>query len=103
VLVIDEISMIGSDFFKKVEHLARIIRKTDKPFGGIQVVRTFQTHSSNFQKREDTLLNQSLLLNFFLSNAKDSMWRLSTIATSHTKRHLRLLFPIRSMEASRAV
>ena len=38
ILIIDEISMLSIDLFEKLEHLARLIRKNDKPFGGIQLV-----------------------------------------------------------------
>ena len=37
-LIIDEISMISADYFTKVEYLARNIRESGKPFGGVQVV-----------------------------------------------------------------
>ena len=37
-LIIDEISMLDPDLFDKLEHMARIIRKNTKPFGGIQLV-----------------------------------------------------------------
>lgn len=37
-LIIDEISMLSADFFDKLELLARLIRKIDKPFGGIQLI-----------------------------------------------------------------
>ena len=38
VLIIDEISMIDGGLFSKEEHLARLVRKSDRPFGGIQLV-----------------------------------------------------------------
>ena len=38
VLIIDEISMINSELFDKLDHIARIIRSNDRPFGGIQLV-----------------------------------------------------------------
>lgn len=38
VLIIDEISMIDADLLSKAEELARLIRRSNKPFGGIQVV-----------------------------------------------------------------
>lgn len=38
ILIIDEISMLSADFFDKLESLARLIRKIDKPFGGIQLI-----------------------------------------------------------------
>jgi len=31
--------MIDPDFFDKVEAIARYVRKIDKPFGGIQVIK----------------------------------------------------------------
>ena len=37
-LIIDEISMLDPDLFDKLEKLARLLRKNDKPFGGIQLV-----------------------------------------------------------------
>lgn len=38
LLIIDEISMLGSRFFKLLDYVAKIIRDDDRPFGGIQVV-----------------------------------------------------------------
>ncbi|KAI5967629.1 RRM3 [Candida margitis] len=40
VLIIDEISMIDGTLFDKLEQVARLVRKSDKPFGGIQIVCT---------------------------------------------------------------
>lgn len=37
-LVIDEVSMLNPDLFDKLENIARIIRGTSHPFGGIQLV-----------------------------------------------------------------
>lgn len=37
-LVIDEISMMSPELFDKLEELARKVRKSEKPFGGIQVI-----------------------------------------------------------------
>ncbi|KAK2177701.1 hypothetical protein NP493_583g01066 [Ridgeia piscesae] len=37
-LIIDEISMVDGDFFDKMEAVARTVRKTDEPFGGIQLI-----------------------------------------------------------------
>lgn len=38
VLVIDEVSMLGSSVLDKLNHLAKLIRKNDKPFGGMQII-----------------------------------------------------------------
>ncbi|XP_074640369.1 ATP-dependent DNA helicase PIF1-like [Tubulanus polymorphus] len=37
-LIIDEISMVDGEFFDKLEVIARIVKKNDKPFGGIQLI-----------------------------------------------------------------
>lgn len=37
-LVIDEISMVDGDFFDKIETVARHVRRTERPFGGIQLI-----------------------------------------------------------------
>jgi len=39
-LIIDEVSMLSPDLFDKIEHLARVVRKSDLPFGGIQLILT---------------------------------------------------------------
>lgn len=38
LLIIDEISMLSAEFFDKIELLARLIRNSEKPFGGIQLI-----------------------------------------------------------------
>lgn len=38
LLVIDEVSMLSAELLDKIEHIARIVRKNDQPFGGIQIV-----------------------------------------------------------------
>ena len=38
VLIIDEVSMLTIELFEKLEKLARVLRKCDLPFGGIQIV-----------------------------------------------------------------
>lgn len=37
-LIIDEISLLDGTYFEKLEAVARILKNTDKPFGGIQVI-----------------------------------------------------------------
>lgn len=38
VLVVDEVSMVGADFFEKLDLVAKELRKNQRPFGGIQLV-----------------------------------------------------------------
>ena len=38
ILVVDEVSMMSCKIFEILEEIARIIRKTDRPFGGIQII-----------------------------------------------------------------
>jgi ATP-dependent DNA helicase PIF1 len=38
VLIIDEISMLSSELFDKLELIARTIRCSSKCFGGIQII-----------------------------------------------------------------
>eukprot|EP01133_Synstelium_polycarpum_P020257 gene20257-24289_t len=38
VLIIDEISMISLKLFNMIDRIGRVVRATDKPFGGIQVI-----------------------------------------------------------------
>ncbi len=38
LLIIDEISMMTCDLFEKMDYIGRKIRKSDAPFGGIQIV-----------------------------------------------------------------
>jgi ATP-dependent DNA helicase PIF1 len=38
VLIIDEISMIDGNLFDKIEYVARVVRKSSKPFGGLQLL-----------------------------------------------------------------
>ncbi|XP_011499920.1 PREDICTED: ATP-dependent DNA helicase PIF1 [Ceratosolen solmsi marchali] len=37
-LIIDEISMVDGDYFDKIEAVARFVRNSEKPFGGIQLI-----------------------------------------------------------------
>ncbi|XP_062545899.1 ATP-dependent DNA helicase PIF1 [Armigeres subalbatus] len=37
-LIIDEISMVDGSYFEKIEAVARYVRKSDKPFGGVQLI-----------------------------------------------------------------
>ncbi len=38
ILIIDEVSMLGGSFFKKLDYIAKSLRNTEEPFGGIQLL-----------------------------------------------------------------
>ena len=38
ILIIDEISMLSPDLFDKINEIAQILRRTGRPFGGIQII-----------------------------------------------------------------
>lgn len=40
ILVIDEISMMSAVVFEKINHICQILRRSHKPFGGIQIILT---------------------------------------------------------------
>ncbi|SMN20792.1 similar to Saccharomyces cerevisiae YHR031C RRM3 DNA helicase involved in rDNA replication and Ty1 transposition [Maudiozyma saulgeensis] len=72
VLIIDEVSMIDGMFLSKIEYIARSVRKSDRPFGGIQVVLTgdfFQLPP--VQKRDNTNANNQQSIFCFESE----MWQ----------------------------
>lgn len=57
ILIVDEVSMMSKKIFELCEKLGRIIRKNDKPFGGIQVIFTgdfFQLPPVGDEKDNDT-------------------------------------------------
>ena len=39
-LIVDEISMVDGEYFKKLEAVARSVKGNDRPFGGIQLILT---------------------------------------------------------------
>lgn len=41
LLIIDEVSMLGGTFLELIDSIAKLIRKNNKPFGGIQVVFSY--------------------------------------------------------------
>ena len=38
ILIIDEISMLSLETFELIDSVAKIVRKCDKPFGGVQLI-----------------------------------------------------------------
>ncbi|XP_044759839.1 ATP-dependent DNA helicase PIF1 [Coccinella septempunctata] len=65
-LIIDEVSMIDAEYFEKVETVARKIRKSDKPFGGIQLILC----GDFFQLPPVSKANEKKKINFcFMSKA----------------------------------
>jgi len=37
-IIIDEISMLSWKLFQEIEHVCRVVRENQKPFGGIQMI-----------------------------------------------------------------
>jgi ATP-dependent DNA helicase PIF1 len=71
VLMIDEISMMSLELFEKLEQLSRMIRKNNKPFGGIQLILSGDflqlkpVKSDNFcfeSKKWETCINDTIYL-----------------------------------------
>jgi ATP-dependent DNA helicase PIF1 len=57
VLIVDEVSMMSKKIFELCEKIARLIRKNESPFGGIQVIFTgdfFQLPPVGDDKEEDS-------------------------------------------------
>jgi ATP-dependent DNA helicase PIF1 len=55
-LIIDEISVLDIEFFCKLEHIARRVRQSKQPFGGIQIILVGDfLQLPNIQKREDEI------------------------------------------------
>ena len=40
ILIVDEVSMMSKKIFEICDHIARVLRNNDKPFGGIQIIFT---------------------------------------------------------------
>lgn len=38
ILIIDEVSMLAKNYFELLDSVAKFVRKSDKPFGGLQIV-----------------------------------------------------------------
>ena len=57
VLVVDEVSMMSKKIFEIIDHIGRTVRKSSKPFGGIQVIFTgdfFQLPPVGNYEEDDT-------------------------------------------------
>ena len=38
IIIIDEVSMLSAELFEKIEKIARLVRRDERPFGGIRVI-----------------------------------------------------------------
>ncbi|KAI8095730.1 hypothetical protein BDF21DRAFT_406589 [Thamnidium elegans] len=71
VLIIDRISEVDVDVFKKVDYICRKIRLNEKPFGGIQVILCGDSdllrpgpHKDAFESEIcNEVINESFVLN----------------------------------------
>lgn len=83
VLIIDEISMLSAELFEKMNEIVKVVRKSNKLFGGIQLVLTgdFFQLLPVFKNKDDTrLLIES---NTFLYNFNEN----NTIQLTKNYRH----------------
>lgn len=72
VLIIDEISMLSAELFEKMNEIVKVVRKSNKLFGGIQLVLTgdFFQLLPVFKDKEDTrlLIESNTFLDNFTQN-----------------------------------
>jgi len=64
VLIIDEVSMISPDLFETIDRILRKFKKTEQPFGGVQVVLSgdfFQLPPISKNIREEKFIWQTFL------------------------------------------
>ena len=89
ILIIDEISMMSSELFHKLNKIGQIIRKNDKPFGGIQLITVGDFHQLKPVKGEyvftDTLFEEITEYGIYLNK----------IYRQKEKKYLRLLDQLR--------
>lgn len=107
LLVIDEISMVRSDLLDAVDDAMRRFRKSDKPFGGVQLLMIGDLHqlAPVTVGTEESLLRQYYDTPYFFSSKalKESGYltvELKKVYRQQDDRFLRLLNQIRSNQAT---
>ncbi len=72
ILVIDEISMMSANLFEKLNEICKVLRKSKKPFGGIQIILTgdfLQLEMVPDQNSDNRLIIESDIFNNMFKNA----------------------------------
>ena len=80
-LVIDEISMIDAEYFDKLEAVARAVRRSKKPFGGIQLVLCgdfLQLPPVSKEGKKKLYCFQVRIIHSISSNHGNSLWLSAT-------------------------
>lgn len=99
ILVIDEISMLTATLFDKIEHIARLVRRNSRFFGGIQLVLIgdlFQLAPVNYQEH-GYITNSAVFQKNF---TKDNVVILSEIIRQKDLRFQQFLNDIRLARGS---
>lgn len=73
ILVIDEISMMSASVFEKLNELCQILRKSRKPFGGMQLIMTgdflqLETIIDSKEKDKRLIIESEIFLKMFNKN-----------------------------------
>lgn len=86
-IIIDEISMVRSDTFEKIDRILKVINRTDKPFGGKQILLfgdLFQLPPIVNKPEHDFLMDYFGGIHFFCSHAyKQSNFNFRELTINH--------------------
>lgn len=103
ILIVDEVSMMSKKIFELCEKLARIIRKNENPFGGIQVIFTgdfFQLPPVGDEKDDDTNKLSFESDKWFQVFTLQNNIQLTTIFRQTDNEYIKILLEIRKGEIS---
>ena len=103
VLIVDEVSMMSKKIFEICEKLGRVIRKNDRPFGGIQVIFTgdfFQLPPVGDENEPDTAKFSFESANWFHVFSLENNIQLQTMFRQTDETYIRILLEIRKGRVS---
>lgn len=87
ILIIDEVSMLSAEIFEKINMLCKTIRKSNKFFGGIQVILTgdfyqllpvFNKNTNLYSENDTRLVFESELFNTIFNKRNKNIINLTT-------------------------
>ena len=97
-IIIDEISMVRADTFEKIDQILKVINRTDKPFGGKQVLLfgdLFQLPPIANKPEHDFLIDHFGGIHFFCSHAyKQSGFHFRELTINHRQKEDAMYFEI---------